>query len=140
LVCVTLLVNAGANVYAMDNCFPLVPIAWGTPLAWAKKFRQNDWVAVAKLLSDAMMGTFPTSAEDSEAGLRESAGTAPVAAADEQRARMCVVCLDAPAQHIVMPCGHLCLCSTCGVRIAEQRPERCPVCRQAAQSVTKVFY
>jgi hypothetical protein len=60
---------------------------------------------------------------------------------DEQRdEHTCVVCIDAPTDHVIMPCRHVCLCSTCGPRLARTRHARCPICREPVQSLQKVFY
>jgi hypothetical protein len=60
---------------------------------------------------------------------------------DEQRGEhTCVVCIDAATDHAVIPCGHVCLCSTCGPRLARTRHARCPICREPVQSLQKILY
>jgi hypothetical protein len=60
---------------------------------------------------------------------------------DEQRGEhTCVVCIDATTDHAVIPCGHVCLCSTCGPRLARTRHARCPICREPVQSLQKLFF
>ena len=60
---------------------------------------------------------------------------------DEQRSEhTCVVCIDATTDHAVIPCGHVCLCSTCGPRLARTRHARCPICREPVQILQKLFY
>jgi hypothetical protein len=60
---------------------------------------------------------------------------------DEQRdEHTCVVCIDAATDHAVIPCGHVCLCSTCGPRLARTRHARCPICREPVQSLQKILY
>jgi hypothetical protein len=60
---------------------------------------------------------------------------------DEQRSEhTCVVCIDATTDHAVIPCGHVCLCSTCGPRLARTRHARCPICREPVQSLQKLFF
>ena len=46
-----------------------------------------------------------------------------VGAAEE---RKCVVCLEEKANHIIMPCAHLCVCADCAMRVED----KCPVCRR----------
>jgi hypothetical protein len=140
-----LLLNAGANTYAFDNPLcpvPFVPVTEGTPLAYALRHQRTE---VAALLQSARQGTFSDAELDAELDAVEpsvdveAADTHPTAA-DTQASSKCAVCLDGPLENIVLPCGHLCLCSTCAIRVAETRPSRCPICRQAIASVTKVYY
>ena len=53
-----------------------------------------------------------------------------------QTSKICVVCLDSKADHIVAPCGHLCLCQPCSVKV--RRTGLCPVGRCVVGSVLKV--
>lgn len=47
----------------------------------------------------------------------------------------CVVCLDAEATHVVVPCGHICLCGDC-----TQNLPHCPLCRTAVLQTMRVFF
>jgi hypothetical protein len=50
----------------------------------------------------------------------------------------CVVCTDKDATHLVVPCGHKCLCVDCsGILVARGDP--CPICRGVIGSMVKVF-
>ena len=51
-------------------------------------------------------------------------------------AHLCVVCLDSKSTHLVVPCGHKCLCAGCAVLDGW---DTCPVCCTAATSLCKVF-
>ena len=53
-----------------------------------------------------------------------------------QTSTTCVVCLDSKATMIVAPCGHLCLCQPCSVKV--RRTGLCPVGRCVVGSVLKV--
>lgn len=46
----------------------------------------------------------------------------------------CVVCMDAKSNHVLLPCGHLCLCETCATKV-----KTCPACRAKIVSRTRVF-
>lgn len=46
----------------------------------------------------------------------------------------CVVCMDLPATHALVPCGHRCLCASHAVNVP-----RCPVCRGAVERMIRVF-
>ena len=47
----------------------------------------------------------------------------------------CVVCLGEPKSHILVPCGHQCVCGPCAARLEGN----CPVCRVRVQMVMHVF-
>lgn len=46
----------------------------------------------------------------------------------------CVICLDAPADHLIVPCGHKCGCSDCLSRV-----DKCPICRIPITKIQRVF-
>jgi len=48
----------------------------------------------------------------------------------------CVVCLDSSADHVVVPCMHMCLCERCSSRVSSE----CPTCRAPITNIQKVFY
>lgn len=47
----------------------------------------------------------------------------------------CVACMERPASHLVVPCGHLALCQQCSWLASS----RCPLCRQGSERVIRVF-
>jgi hypothetical protein len=49
---------------------------------------------------------------------------------------MCVVCFDAPKDHIIVPCGHMCVCGACAELLTKTRN---PSCRRAIRETVKVF-
>jgi hypothetical protein len=49
---------------------------------------------------------------------------------------MCVVCMDAPKNRVVLPCMHMCACEAC----AQLLRDRCPVCRGPIERITQLFY
>ena len=51
--------------------------------------------------------------------------------------RACVVCFE-PRTHILVPCGHYCLCGTCSIAIL-RRTMQCPICRSPFELAMKVF-
>jgi hypothetical protein len=59
------------------------------------------------------------------------------AAADEEN--MCVVCMDAPKDYLIVPCGHQCVCASCAEQLTKTRTPTCPVCREPIQQTVKVF-
>jgi hypothetical protein len=50
----------------------------------------------------------------------------------------CVVCTDAPKDHLVLPCVHLCACGLCAQRLLELDAS-CPVCRGPVERIAQVF-
>lgn len=51
---------------------------------------------------------------------------------DEQRERVCVICMDAPVDTKMRPCQHAALCRDCA-SICVGRREPCPICRGLVQ-------
>jgi ankyrin repeat protein/uncharacterized protein YjgD (DUF1641 family) len=64
-------------------------------------------------------------------------GVPPAAPQDEET--LCVLCLDAPKDHIIIPCGHQCVCEACAEKLKEARHPLCPFCRTPIHSTFKVF-
>ena len=58
--------------------------------------------------------------------------------APEEKESQCVVCWDAPAQGVCIPCGHLAGCMDCLSEI-KAKDWGCPVCRAAIQQVIRVY-
>lgn len=52
---------------------------------------------------------------------------------NEQR---CVVCVDHPREVICLPCGHVCLCEDCAIRIHTS----CPVCQTRIEMKSPAFF
>ena len=70
----------------------------------------------------------------SSAGAGTSSGAGPSAVAGDEE--LCVICLDAAKTHLLVPCGHRCVCANCGPSL-EGKP--CPVCRERCVMVVKVW-
>ena len=52
---------------------------------------------------------------------------------------LCVVCMDAPKQHIIIPCGHQCVCEACAQQLTQATPPTCPVCRSLIRETMRVY-
>ena len=52
----------------------------------------------------------------------------------EEESSLCVVCLDAPRTHAMLPCGHRCVCHSC-----TGGHNRCPLCRTEVQGTVRVW-
>ena len=59
----------------------------------------------------------------------------PQASAEGNNNDECVICWNATATHVVVPCGHLCMCPDC----VPKELESCPVCRGPMAHVMKVY-
>jgi hypothetical protein len=52
----------------------------------------------------------------------------------------CVLCLDAPKDHIITPFGHQCVCGACAEKLKRvKRNPACPICREPINATFKVF-
>jgi hypothetical protein len=51
----------------------------------------------------------------------------------------CVLCFDAPKDHIILPCFHMCVCEACANLLTQMEKPSCPICRTAIQQTNKVF-
>jgi len=47
---------------------------------------------------------------------------------------LCKICMDNPVDCVMLECGHMCTCTTCGKQMAE-----CPICRQYVVRVVRTF-
>lgn len=52
----------------------------------------------------------------------------------------CVVCLDPPRDHIILPCKHVCLCGDCAEDYLEGGVEECPQCRVKIIEIKQVTF
>jgi hypothetical protein len=66
-------------------------------------------------------------------------GVPPAAPAPQAEETLCVLCFDAPKDHIILPCGHQCVCKGCAEQLTRTRTPTCPLCRRAIRETTRVF-
>jgi hypothetical protein len=52
---------------------------------------------------------------------------------------MCVVCFEEPMDHIIIPCGHQCVCGACAEALKREAHPACPLCRDPIILTAKVF-
>lgn len=50
----------------------------------------------------------------------------------------CRVCMDHPKNHILLPCGHQCVCGECA-SLLKGKGDTCPICRSAISGYNRVF-
>jgi hypothetical protein len=67
------------------------------------------------------------------ASRRQESNVNPEDKTDPGLARECSVCMDAPVQVVLVPCGHTGLCGACATEL-----ETCPICRVVIQTRTRI--
>jgi hypothetical protein len=66
-------------------------------------------------------------------------GVPPAAPAPHPEETLCVMCLDARMDHIIIPCGHQCVCGACAEALKRAAHPACPLCREPISVTAKVF-
>ncbi|KAE8692483.1 putative E3 ubiquitin-protein ligase LUL2 [Hibiscus syriacus] len=51
--------------------------------------------------------------------------------------RECVICLSEPRDTTVLPCRHMCMCSSCA-KVLRCQTNRCPICRQPVERLLEI--
>jgi len=59
--------------------------------------------------------------------------------AEQETRRECCVCLERPATHVMVPCGHVCVCEVCEALVTDG-DGLCPLCRADVTTAVKVFF
>ena len=75
--------------------------------------------------------------QEAQAQLGSSSVVPPAAPQDEET--LCVLCMDAPKDHMIAPCGHQCVCEACAEKLKKARHALCPFCRTPISATFKVF-
>mmetsp|Transcript_77330 Transcript_77330/g.125477 ORF Transcript_77330/g.125477 Transcript_77330/m.125477 type:complete len:112 (-) Transcript_77330:481-816(-) len=96
------------------------------------KYKENIESVITELLQSqgGEDGGGAAGARDNGAG---SSGAVADAAVNE-----CVVCMESEKSHILVPCGHQCVCKVCAVNLVSTK-QACPVCRAPVSQVIKVY-
>lgn len=83
----------------------------------------------------------PISAVPLPAGLPDNAAAATSASVPLPVHAECVVCMDAKRDIVLIPCGHNCVCNTCGQILLASRGDgaQCPICRKKIEGVYRLF-
>ena len=59
---------------------------------------------------------------------------------ESERVTECVVCMEAPANHVVLECMHLCLCANCAMMYTGiYKDNGCPKCRGDISKVARIY-
>lgn len=60
--------------------------------------------------------------------------------ADAHTHNLCVICMEKERDSIFYPCGHECVCSTCGKEFMYKAVQKiCPVCRNRIKDIVRVY-
>jgi len=55
---------------------------------------------------------------------------------DKDKDKECCVCMERCPTHVLVPCGHKCVCEECAPRFLMKE---CPICRKVVATIIKVF-
>ena len=64
-------------------------------------------------------------------------GEAGEAGEEGEEKEPCAVCLDEPRSALLVPCGHLAMCTECSMRVLRGPRPICVVCRQPIEKVLR---
>jgi hypothetical protein len=93
--------------------------------------------AAERQLIEERLAALALETQQLQAQLGSSVG--PSAASHDEEV-LCVLCLDAPKDHIIIPCGHQCVCGACAEKLKRvKRNPACPICREPINATFKVF-
>jgi hypothetical protein len=95
--------------------------------------------AVERLQLEERLAALALEVQQVRAQLGSSSVATPAAPHPNAEETLCVVCFDAPKDHIIVPCYHLCVCEACANLPTQMDKPTCPICRSAIQQTNKVF-
>ena len=99
-------------------------------LAQTSGWQEQDALHALDSLQDVQeKGAMPRTTED------PAVQTSDLAACEEDH---CVICLTHQKTIAFVPCGHLCVCDQCA-QSGKLLRDRCPVCRQQANTLLRIF-
>ena len=76
--------------------------------------------------------------QEQAAADEEDDGDVAAESEEDDDGKICIVCLDGERDHVLIPCGHLCLCGDCAASYGADDAE-CPLCRKTVEMVVKTF-
>jgi hypothetical protein len=102
------------------------PAAVAAAVEAAERLRLEEQVATLTLVMRSAAMQLQAAQAQLGSSVVLPAAPAPDPGAEET---LCVVCLDAPKDHIIIPCGHRCVCGACAEKLTKARSALCPFCR-----------
>lgn len=124
--------NIGAALPHHDVANPAAMMSQGPNLA-----RNEASAAPLQQQSPNQAGNEVTQQENQRCAESLAIAEAPHHLAPSEQ--LCVVCLTKPKTHAFVPCGHRCVCASCGPNLCRETGASCPVCRAPAQQLLHVF-
>ncbi|WCJ41035.1 RING/U-box superfamily protein [Euphorbia peplus] len=64
-------------------------------------------------------------------------GNSVVESDENDSGKECVICLSEPRDTTVLPCRHMCMCSSCA-KVLRCQTNRCPICRQLVERLLEI--
>ena len=58
---------------------------------------------------------------------------------EDLQPKKCVSCLSEICDNVFIPCGHVCICSTCLSDFKLSNYKECPICRNRYENIIKIF-
>ena len=107
-----------------------VPVGWNEQLNAPLQYMiQSTRPCIAQSIAGHPIDPLP-----STTGTNTPPSTSTLPHASIQSVNQCVVCRDARADVVLIPCGHLVVCSACAAQL-----RMCPVCRVAIRGFVRTF-
>lgn len=142
-------VAPAAAVAAAPSVLPPLLPAWAMSAAHTPVAAPNPYAAPsAPAAPPPLLPPLPPLSSSEAERLRTALAAQHAVLAAEQAARrateegaLCVVCLDAPKDTLLLPCKHLCVCAACAAQLANAATGfNCPLgCGPVAQHVSGIF-
>lgn len=118
------------------RCGSAVPIFHGTDANTAPANVYFDITPAPKVVRPRVEPIAISDSEETEK--KEEGEPAPKKAKKESPTSCCAICLDKPCAMVCIPCGHACLCQTCGP--LQPAGEPCIICRAPVEKLLRVFF
>ena len=128
--------EAYANDYDARMQAKAAEVAAKKAAAKAKKEAEKA-AKQAKEDAEAVVAEQRRREEQAWAAAQTAPAAAPAAepAPDSAAPADCIICMETKATHVIVPCGHFCLCARCA-----RNQNQCPLCRAPAVHIIQGFF
>jgi hypothetical protein len=105
-----------------------------------KVLHHGEWSAYVPSANTTQMALRVASvhgdAKAQDVDMKEAESKADVKMHEDNARPLCVICEDKPADTLVMPCGHVIVCSSCSVDLRKtENAKQCVYCRRAVEEI-----